>query len=77
MTGRSTTDVSSKRQNRRTGVRLQSPPRPNRKPEPERDIEKGGIHGGQPTTKTTITSTFDIDTPTPTGWKASMLGGKK
>lgn len=78
MTGRSTTDVSSKRQNRRTGVRLNSPPRPHRKAEQERDLEKGGIHSGpKPTTKTTITSTFDVDTPTPTGWKASMLGGKK
>ena len=78
MTGRSTADLPSKRENRRTGVRLNSPPRPNRKPEPERDVEKGVIHsGGPPTTKTTITSTFDVDTPTPTGWKASMLGGKK
>ncbi|KAF2680869.1 hypothetical protein K458DRAFT_445068 [Lentithecium fluviatile CBS 122367] len=78
LTGRSTVDVSSKRQNRRTGVRLNSPPRPHRKPEQERDLEKGAPHsGGQGTTKTTITSTFDVDTPTPTGWKASVLGGKK
>lgn len=76
-TGRSTTDVSTKRQNRRTGVRLNSPP-PRGKPTPERDVEKAlPDNSRKGKTTTTITSTFDVDTPTPKGWKASLLGGKK
>ncbi|KAF2649892.1 hypothetical protein K491DRAFT_771312 [Lophiostoma macrostomum CBS 122681] len=77
LTGRS--DVS-KRQNRRTGVRLNSPP-PSKARAPSRtdkDVEKGlPDNAQQGKTTTTITSTFDIDTPTPKGWKSSVLGGKK
>ncbi|KAF2870283.1 hypothetical protein BDV95DRAFT_595810 [Massariosphaeria phaeospora] len=76
ITGRSEV---SKRQNRRTGVRLNSPP-PGKttKPRQDPDIEKGvGDTAQNGRTTTTITSTFDVDTPTPKGWKASVLGGKK
>ncbi|KAF2117228.1 hypothetical protein BDV96DRAFT_598151 [Lophiotrema nucula] len=73
LTGRSA--VSSKRQNRRTGVRLNSPPASKNR---DRDIEKGMPASGRTgKTTTTISSTFDVDTPTPKGWKASVLGGKK
>ncbi|KAF2259484.1 hypothetical protein CC78DRAFT_548258 [Lojkania enalia] len=76
LTGRSTSDAAVKRQNRRTGVRLNSPPAPNSRR--ERDVEKGlPVSGQQGKTTTTITSTFDVDTPTPkSGWKPSVLGKK-
>ncbi|KAF2472611.1 uncharacterized protein BDR25DRAFT_178505, partial [Lindgomyces ingoldianus] len=54
LTGRS--DVSTKRQNRRTGVRLNSPP-PARSQRPLRDVEKGLPDSSQKAkTTTTITS---------------------
>ncbi|KAJ4349542.1 uncharacterized protein N0V89_008158 [Didymosphaeria variabile] len=81
ITGRSTADLSAaKRQNRRTGVRLDSPPAGRRnRPGPEKDLEKGLSENPQHgTTTTKITSTFDLDTPTPkAGWKMKMPGGKK
>ncbi|KAF2796925.1 hypothetical protein K505DRAFT_236687 [Melanomma pulvis-pyrius CBS 109.77] len=77
LTGRS--DVTNKRQNRRTGVRLNSPPpSKNAMSRQDKDVEKGVPANAQNgRTTTTITSTFDVDTPTQKGWKASMLGGKK
>ncbi|KAF2009583.1 hypothetical protein BU24DRAFT_380079 [Aaosphaeria arxii CBS 175.79] len=66
-----------KRPNRRTGVRLDSPPpsKANRSP---RDIEKGlPASSQQGRTTTTITSQFDVETPTSKGWKAQVIGGKK
>ncbi|KAF2713753.1 hypothetical protein K504DRAFT_369120 [Pleomassaria siparia CBS 279.74] len=77
LTGRS--EVPNKRQNRRTGVRLNSPPPPkNAKARQDKDVEKGlpaSAQNGK--TTTTITSTFDVDTPVQTSWKSSVLGGKK
>ncbi|KAF2193931.1 hypothetical protein K469DRAFT_727414 [Zopfia rhizophila CBS 207.26] len=71
LTGRSEV---SKRQNRRTGVRLNSPP-PSRTARKERDLEKGVPATGQNgKTTTTISSTFDVDTSAQKGWKA---GSKK
>ncbi|KAF1976851.1 hypothetical protein BU23DRAFT_551286 [Bimuria novae-zelandiae CBS 107.79] len=80
LTGRSTADLpATKRQNRRTGVRLNSPPAPRRaRPGREKDVEKGlqeDPRRGKTTTN--ITSTFDVETPTPKGWKGMMLPGKK
>lgn len=81
LTGRSTADLpATKRQNRRTGVRLNDPPMPRRnRPGQEKDIEKAleeSSNRGKTTTK--ITSTFDVDTPTPKGnWKGLTLPGKK
>ncbi|KAF1953223.1 hypothetical protein CC80DRAFT_152080 [Byssothecium circinans] len=81
MTGRSTADLpSTKRQNRRTGIKLDAPP-PARKnkqhPNQEKDVEKAlGGHPGKNTTK--ISSTFDIDTPTPKpkGWTGNLMAKK-
>ncbi|KAL5393952.1 hypothetical protein PMIN06_007609 [Paraphaeosphaeria minitans] len=82
LTGRSTVDrPATKRQNRRTGVRLASPPAGRRKqPGREKDLEKGlSEMPKRGTTTTKITSTFDVDTPTPKpqGWKGLTLSGKK
>ncbi|OAL52517.1 hypothetical protein IQ07DRAFT_490623, partial [Pyrenochaeta sp. DS3sAY3a] len=61
LTGRSTTDVSkSNRNNRRTGIRLNSPPpgrNPATKPSQDRDLEKGlPLTNKEARTITTITS---------------------
>lgn len=80
LTGRSTADLpATKRQNRRTGVRLNDPPAPRRaRPGQEKDIEKGlSEDPRRGKTTTNITSTFDIDTPTPKGWKGMTLPNKK
>lgn len=83
LTGRSTADLSAtKRQNRRTGVRLNSPPAPKRatgRPGQEKDIEKAlQDDPKRGKTSTNITSTFDVETPTPKGnWKGLSLPGKK
>ncbi|KAF2202822.1 hypothetical protein GQ43DRAFT_412931 [Delitschia confertaspora ATCC 74209] len=78
LTGRSTA-ANTKRQNRRTGVRLNSPPPSKRVGNRQRDLEKGApASGPRGQTTTTISSTFDVDTPTPkAGWKGSMFSGKK
>ncbi|KAL1610650.1 hypothetical protein SLS60_002320 [Paraconiothyrium brasiliense] len=80
ITGRSTADLSAaKRQNRRTGVRLDSPPAGRRaRPGQEKDLEKGlSDNPKRGTTTTKITSTFDLETPTPkAGWKMSLPGKK-
>jgi len=84
LTGRSTADLdrvkpSSRSQNRRTGVRLASPP-PSAKAlvakrsESDRDVEKG-VPAEKPTTTTTITSTFEVETPKTKGWK-TYFGAK-
>jgi hypothetical protein len=88
MTGRSTADLpNTKRQQRRTGIQLSSPPPPRKARKPgvqgqgqDRDIEKalgGGGAYGKNTTK--VTSTFDVDTPTPKakGWTGNLMTGKK
>jgi len=84
ITGRSTADLdrakaSSRSQNRRTGVRIASPPLSARalvakRGEMNRDVEKG-VPVEKPTTTTTITSTFEVETPKTKGWKA-YFGGK-
>ncbi|KAF1850210.1 uncharacterized protein K460DRAFT_372525 [Cucurbitaria berberidis CBS 394.84] len=61
LTGRATTDVSKQnRNNRRTGIRLNSPPpgkNAGSKPKQEHDLEKGfPMSNKQPKTTTTITS---------------------
>lgn len=78
LTGRSTADLpNTKRQNRRTGVRLEDPPRRKPRPAQERDVEKA-LESGQGKNTTKITSTFDIDTPTPKAKGfGSLMGGKK
>jgi nitrogen fixation-related uncharacterized protein len=61
ITGRSTVDVSKQnRQNRRTGIRLNSPPPGrNAKPKREHDLEKGlPLSGKEGQTTTTISSTI-------------------
>jgi len=56
-TGRASPDSKQNRQNRRTGIRLNSPPPgKNSKPRPERDIEKGMPLSNKQQTTTTITS---------------------
>jgi hypothetical protein len=78
-TGRSNVDLTSKRENRRTGVRLNSPP-PSKSARAgqNKDVEKGLASSTQNgRTTTTITSTFDVDTPTQKGWKSTVLGGKR
>ncbi|KAF1995384.1 hypothetical protein P154DRAFT_538868 [Amniculicola lignicola CBS 123094] len=77
-TGKS--NVASKRENRRTGVRLNSPKLPTTRSNRDKDLEKGVPASGQKgTTTTTITSQFDVDTPTTKGgWKKpTLMGGKK
>ncbi|ORY05383.1 hypothetical protein BCR34DRAFT_45468 [Clohesyomyces aquaticus] len=81
LTGRAA-PPASKRQNRRTGVRLASPPpgKNQKSQRPVRDLEKGlpdSSRGAK--TTTTITSTFDVDTPATKGkgWKPAVLGGRK
>lgn len=57
-TGRGKTDKTQSRQNRRTGIRLNSPPPgKNSKPRQEHDLEKGLAPSKGPKMTTTITST--------------------
>ncbi|KAF1923020.1 uncharacterized protein M421DRAFT_426256 [Didymella exigua CBS 183.55] len=60
MTGRSAVDTSNNRQNRRTGIRLNSPPPGrNARPTQERDVEKAlPLAGKEGRTTTTISSTI-------------------
>ncbi|KAF2641067.1 hypothetical protein P280DRAFT_398191 [Massarina eburnea CBS 473.64] len=85
MTGRSTADLpSTRRENRRTGIRLDAAPPPRnarqqqQRPNQERDVEKA-LEGGRGKNTTKITSTFDVDTPTPKtkGWTGGLMGKKR
>ncbi|KAF3053605.1 hypothetical protein E8E11_005025 [Didymella keratinophila] len=60
ITGRSTVDASKNRQNRRTGIRLNSPPPgKNARPKQERDLEKAlPMSSKEGRTTTTISSTI-------------------
>ncbi|KAF2760239.1 hypothetical protein EJ05DRAFT_276711 [Pseudovirgaria hyperparasitica] len=75
-------DSRSKRQTRRTGVRMASPPsEKKRHPNKEIDVEKAEAlktKGGQKNagTSTTITSQFDVDTPRTKTWKEKLFGAK-
>ncbi|OCL14934.1 hypothetical protein AOQ84DRAFT_384396 [Glonium stellatum] len=75
LTGRS--DITKiNRQTRRTGVRMASPP-PSSK-NMLRDIEKGAPASGEKgRTTTTITSTFEVETPVAKSWTSKFFGSKK
>jgi len=75
LTGRP--DVSKvNRQTRRTGVRMASPPPPAKNM--LRDLEKGTPAGSEKgKTTTTITSTFEVETPVAKSWTSKFFGSKK
>ncbi|KAH7119597.1 hypothetical protein B0J11DRAFT_64256 [Dendryphion nanum] len=75
-TGRADTSNRQNRQNRRTGVRLNSPPAPKNRTQ-NRDVEKGLPTSSQGKTTTTISSTFDVETPANKTWKSTTKGTKR
>ncbi|KAL1622024.1 hypothetical protein SLS56_008908 [Neofusicoccum ribis] len=79
LTGRSTTDVRNNRENRRTAVRMASPPRGKNHPNvarenKDRDVEKGEKKSGR-TGKPTM-SAFSVETPVVKSWKDKVFGYK-
>ncbi|KAF2802783.1 uncharacterized protein BDZ99DRAFT_576650 [Mytilinidion resinicola] len=83
LTGRSIpAKTPTRSQNRRTGVRIASPPPSAKMFMPKggsgRDVEKGlgGEKASGPRTTTTITSQFEVETPRQKGWKGYFGGAR-